>query len=200
MKVSHVLYKVDDLNKTVEEFRKKGFTVEYGKRDKPYNALIYFEQGPYIELIQNMNMPKWVQVPLRLFGHKGFVDSMISQNRAEEGYIRLAFDAPLSEFQTIQQQLKVQNYPSIVAPVKRKDFYQNQLKCKCIFPYESKLPFIKSPFETERELVHQHQNQVNGIKKITYSVTPDQFNIVKSMNTDPIVSITEGNFEINVEF
>ena len=51
MKISHVLYKVNNLEDTVSQFRNQGFTVEYGKKDKPYNALIYFEEGPYIESV-----------------------------------------------------------------------------------------------------------------------------------------------------
>ena len=53
MKLSHLLYKVDNLNDSVRFFRDKGFNVEYGSKNKPKNALIYFSKGPYIELIQN---------------------------------------------------------------------------------------------------------------------------------------------------
>ena len=32
MKISHVLYKVNNLEDTVSQFRNQGFTVEYGKK------------------------------------------------------------------------------------------------------------------------------------------------------------------------
>ena len=55
MKISHLIYKVDNLKKAVESFENYGFCVEYGKREHPYNALIYFNDHTYIELIQNQN-------------------------------------------------------------------------------------------------------------------------------------------------
>lgn len=51
MKLSHVILKVEQLDKAVQEYREKGFVVEYGKEKNPINALIYFSKGPYIELL-----------------------------------------------------------------------------------------------------------------------------------------------------
>lgn len=45
MKVSHILYKVNDLDEAVRDWSKEGFTVEYGKTKNPYNAIIYFSEG-----------------------------------------------------------------------------------------------------------------------------------------------------------
>ena len=50
MKVSHVLYKVINLQDSVTKFQNMGFKVEFGSKNKPHNALIYFSEGPYIEL------------------------------------------------------------------------------------------------------------------------------------------------------
>lgn len=46
MKVSHIMYRVSDLKEAVEEYRQKGFAVEYGRAKNPINALIYFSEGP----------------------------------------------------------------------------------------------------------------------------------------------------------
>ena len=42
MKVSHVLYKTNNLKTSFKAFEKLGFNVEYGSIKKPHNALIYF--------------------------------------------------------------------------------------------------------------------------------------------------------------
>ena len=42
MKLSHLLYKVDNLQESVNSFKEKGFNVELGSKHKPKNALIYF--------------------------------------------------------------------------------------------------------------------------------------------------------------
>lgn len=200
MKVSHILYKVDDLQKAVQDFRNQGFTVEYGKKKNPYNALIYFEEGPYIELIYDMNMPILIQRLLRFFGQSQFVESIMSQKKEDEGYIRLAFEAELNEFKSLRKKYKQWEYRSIVVPVKRKDYHQYLLKCKCIFPYDSKLPFVKSPFETTRIFSPNHKNNIKCIKHITYKVDPEQYDLVNSMNSDSLLDVSKGDFEINVEF
>ena len=46
IRLSHVIYKADNLYKSVK-ILKKGFTVEFGSRVNPHNALIYFSEGPY---------------------------------------------------------------------------------------------------------------------------------------------------------
>ena len=52
MKISHVIYKANDLNKSIELYRDMGYNVEYGSKYNPHNALIYFSDGPYIELLE----------------------------------------------------------------------------------------------------------------------------------------------------
>ena len=68
MKVSHVLYKVKDLEESVKKFQNLGFKVEYGSKSKPHNALIYFSEGPYIELLHKAPVPIYVNIILRLLG------------------------------------------------------------------------------------------------------------------------------------
>jgi len=53
VRLGHVIYVVKDLDAAVNEWRKKGFTVEYGRTKNPMNALIYFSEGPYIELLKD---------------------------------------------------------------------------------------------------------------------------------------------------
>ena len=50
MKVSHVLYKVNNLDDAVNKFRNMGFSVEYGSKNNPHNELIYFSEGQRLSL------------------------------------------------------------------------------------------------------------------------------------------------------
>lgn len=61
MKLSHVILKVDRLDEAVREYREKGFAVEYGKTKNPYNALVYFSEGPYLELLAGTGLPDFVK-------------------------------------------------------------------------------------------------------------------------------------------
>lgn len=68
MKLSHVILKVKKLDKAVQEYREKGFAVEYGREKNPINALIYFSKGPYIELLDGSRMPGAAKGIMRLLG------------------------------------------------------------------------------------------------------------------------------------
>ncbi|MFY1634991.1 VOC family protein [Solwaraspora sp. WMMB335] len=53
MRCSHILHRVDDIHASVRAFEQAGFTVVYGRRpDRSSNALIWFETGPFIELVR----------------------------------------------------------------------------------------------------------------------------------------------------
>ncbi len=92
MKLGHVLYKVDNLDEAVKEYREKGFIVEYGKSKNPYNALIYFAEGPYFELLHRTGMPTFVKRILRLFGKSAFVDRLDIWDNADEGLVGVALE------------------------------------------------------------------------------------------------------------
>ena len=50
--LDHVVISVSNLKKSVEQFKSLGFHVEYGGQNGPtHNALIFFKDGTYIELI-----------------------------------------------------------------------------------------------------------------------------------------------------
>ena len=68
IKLSHVIYKADNLYESVEYFKKKGFTVEFGSKVNPHNALIYFSEGPYIEIIQKAPISTFLKFILKLIG------------------------------------------------------------------------------------------------------------------------------------
>ena len=69
MRLGHVIYVVKDLDTAVKEWRDKGFTVEYGRTKNPMNALIYFSEGPYIELLKDGGMSATSRKIMRNMGH-----------------------------------------------------------------------------------------------------------------------------------
>ena len=53
LKCAHVICKVSDIKQAVIDFRKLGFSVEWGSNPKKAdNALIWFNEGPFIELFE----------------------------------------------------------------------------------------------------------------------------------------------------
>jgi len=92
MKVSHILYKADNLEATVETYRKDGFVVEYGKKKNPYNALIYFSEGPYLEIFHNPTMPKYIKYGLSFFGKKKLVERIIHWENTKKKLIAVCLE------------------------------------------------------------------------------------------------------------
>ena len=90
MTVGHIVYKADDLQAAVEKFRAQGFEVEYGRAKNPSNALIYFSQGPYLEIRTGVTMPALIRRYLRLIGHGQMVDTSDAVAGMPEGYSRVA--------------------------------------------------------------------------------------------------------------
>ncbi len=74
MRLGHVIYVVKDLDAAVNEWRNKGFTVEYGRTKNPMNALIYFSEGPYIELLKDGGMSAAARKIMRFLGKGEFMN------------------------------------------------------------------------------------------------------------------------------
>lgn len=192
MKINHLLYKVDNLEESVAFYRNQGFLVEYGREKNPYNALIYFPEGPYIELIHNMNMPGFLRVLLKLCGKKKFAEGMISQENAAQGFIRICFECEEGKRADACEIYKKNNIKIEKIKVKRTDTKGRQLVCNTIFPEEAELPFVKTLFSNEEEL-HQikHPNGAHRIVGLEYGVLQKDKKILEDLNTDQMMKIKQ---------
>ena len=90
MEVGHILYKVKDLDGAVERYTQEGFVVEYGKAKNPYNAVVYFSTGPYLELLARTGMPAFIKWFLKLLGKGKMVQRIEFWDNADEGLIGVA--------------------------------------------------------------------------------------------------------------
>ena len=86
MKVSHVLYKTNNLEECVVNFKNMGFEVEFGSKTNPHNALIYFSEGPYIELLKKAPVPFYINLLLRIVGKGKVVDRFKYWKNTKEGF------------------------------------------------------------------------------------------------------------------
>ena len=92
MKLGHILYKVNDLDLAVKDFSAKGFNVEYGSKENPHNALIYFSSGPYIELIQKPPVSRLSKFLLKIIGKKSLLDRFNYWEKSKEGYFEICLE------------------------------------------------------------------------------------------------------------
>lgn len=191
MKVSHLLYKVDNIDEAVHYFRNLGFSVCYGRKKKPYNALIYFQDRTYIELIQNMNLTKFIEVFLYLIGKRDFVKGLKKMEKMREGFIRFSFHIDKEMIHKIKN-ICVNEFEEKVSivNVKRNDVTDNKLSCSCVFPYDSRLPFFNTRLQGNNNLWNvEHPNKIIGINSICYASIGKEYDFIKKFNDENFIKL-----------
>ena len=193
MHLSHLLYKTHNLEETVDQFRQDGFKVDYGSHKNPHNALIYFSEGPYIELLEKAPVSQLTLWALNGIGQGQVAKRLSSWADAPPGFFELCLETEtpnLKAAKVLMQQLG-QRY--FCTKSQRKDPQQRLLQWQLLFPHNTALPFIMTPFNLNpkpQNLVHP--NGKRQIKQCTYKNTPAHLQIVKTLCQDPRLMLKEG--------
>ena len=201
MKTSHIIYKVDDLHQAVKEFKKKGFEVEYGTKKNPYNAIIYFSEGPYLELLASTGMPKIIKRIMRMLGKSRLVDRLNDWDNHKGGPCGVALEnykVDLREEKDILEKYK-QGYYEM--PSRRNDSKGRKLRFTCLFPDEMQLPFLMTYFNIDPKPVNFiHPNGIRRIKNISFGTREELIPIIKELSDDPVLTLFIGSGIKDLEF
>lgn len=193
MKTSHVLYKVNDLQVAVEHFEAEGFTVEYGKKKNPYNALIYFSEGPHIELIENTGVPVFFKGLLRLFFKGKTVDRFNEWDQADEGLIGLCLENYRDELNAEKAILKKYGQKYFALSGSRTDTKDRKLKMKGAFPDDMLIPFLMTYFSIDPKPKHYiHPNGVVGVKSISFGTKQEYIPLINELCDDDRLKLFVG--------
>ncbi len=194
MKVSHILYKVSDLDKAVKKYENDGFVVEYGKPKKPYNALIYFSEGPFLELFQTSGMPNFAKALLRVFVNKNFITRLDTWEKADERLIAVCLENYKSDLDGEKHILKTYNQKCFQIRARRKDTKGRLLKFTCVFPDELKIPFFMTYFNVDPKPKNfVHPNGIKGISSISFGTTKTLIPLIDELCDDPILKLYIGD-------
>jgi catechol 2,3-dioxygenase-like lactoylglutathione lyase family enzyme len=176
MKLGHILFKVNDLDEAVKDYTGKGFTVEYGKEKNPYNALIYFAEGPYLELFHNSGMPSFVKVILKLLGKKALVHRLNTWENSPPGLIGVALETDRFDVDSEQQILDDANLTYFKGRSGRTDTQGRKLKFVGIMPDDMEIPFFgtKININVRPPKDYVHPNGVRRIKSVAFG-TQERF-------------------------
>ncbi len=207
MRTSHIIYGVDDLPKAVKEWEDKGFHVEYGQSSKDGNALIYFSEGPFIELLNAKSVSNFQKKLLSLFGWKPLVDRMSNTKLLNQNIGTLCIEKDAGNLDKEIEWLK-NNYNEkgfYWKNVKRTDPQGNKLKWKLFFPKNLGLPFLMSYYENAdpKPKNFVHPNGIKGIKSLTLVTDKNSINILKNLIDDKRLLFQVGNKKaevINIEY
>lgn len=191
MRSGHIIYKINNLQLAVKEWRNKGFEVEYGRNKNPINALIYFSEGPYIELLQNTGMPKIVKLLGKLFGKNKKMERFDYWDTCEEGLCGFCIEKDFGSLDEEVEFLKKNGINGVLFNnLKRKDTKNRVLQYKCFFPEGIDFPFLMSYFSIDPKPVNfVHPNGVRKIKKIVFKIDEKNANILKQLMNDDVLEI-----------
>ena len=201
MKVSHVLFKTNDLKKTFKEFEKSGFKVEYGSKKKPHNALIYFSEGPYIEILEKAPVSSFMKLILRLIGKGYLAERFTSWENAEEGFFEICLENNTSNFRAEKKLLKRLGEKYFVTQSKRIDPMNRILKWKLLFPRQIKIPFLMTPFNIDpkpRNFIHP--NKITRIQQVSYVTDPNIISIINELCNDDTLQLINGKKGCTVSY
>lgn len=205
MRSGHIIYKVKNLESAVEEWRAKGFEVEYGRKKNPINAVIYFSEGAYIELLHNSGTPKIVKFLSRLFGLSKKMERFYYWDTCDEGFCGLCIEKDPGNLDEEIKFLKKRGIKgTLLKNIKRVDTKDRVLQCNCFFPEGVDFPFLMSYFSIDPKPKNFiHPNGVKKIKKIVFKTDERKANILKQLIDDDVLEIVVDDKEkgiVSVEY
>ena len=201
MKVSHVLYKTNNLEASFKEFEKLGYKVVNGSRKKPHNALIYFSEGPYIELLEKAPVSSFLKVILRLLGKGKVVDRFNSWENSTEGFFEICLETNTTNFKKEEKILAKFEEGYFITNSKRIDASNRVLKWKLLFPNQTKIPFLMTQFNINPKPKNfVHPNKIKRIKQISYSTEASIIPVINELCNDDILQLFIGKRDCKVTY
>ena len=201
MKLSHILYKSNNLSKAVKQFEEEGFKVEYGSKHNPKNALIYFSEGPYIEILEKAPISNFYMIILRLIGKTHLVNRFNSWKKAEEGYFDICLETYKNDFDDEVQKLNEYKEHYFITKSSRLDPSNRLLKWKLLFPNNIYLPFFMTYFNIDPKPKNFiHPNGVKKINEVSYYTNNSLISIFKKLCDDSAIKLTNQKGEMRVSF
>ena len=197
MRSGHLSYKGKNLQEAVKEWEAKGFVVEYGRKEKPNNALIYFSQGPYIELLENTGIPVIAKVIAKLFGRSKNLERFFYWDECEEGWQGLCIEKDSGDLDEEVNFLAKRGIKGLLLNnLKRIDTKNRELRYRCFFPHGTSFPFLMTYFSIDPKPKNfTHPNGIKEIKKIVFKIAPAQAKILEDLVQDQTLVILEDENE-----
>lgn len=187
-RLDHILIRVTDLDEAVADFKAMGFVVDYGtKPEKAYNAMIFFEDATFIELVDTSKMPLFVRLLVKtgiLTYVNPFYNRIGTYSISSEVFLDFACNSEmiLKDFYRLKKNFDV----SKILSLSRVNTLGEKLSWQLFAPKALTLPFIMSdyfPYKYADKALTQHFNHTKGIAKIEIEFT-ENIEIQQKILTD----------------
>jgi hypothetical protein len=174
--IGHILIKVDNLHQAVKDFEQLGFQVTYGSAlEKSTNAMIYFEDGTFIELFstnfgQPLNSVLKLLVNIMVRMKHPYGTRLQSYLLPGEGFCDYALDCVKpSDYETNMEWLTKSEVPMFGPKhMKRKNADGILVSWSLHYPSMQRFPFFMSPYSPviDFSLKRIHSNGALGVQKL----------------------------------
>ncbi len=171
---SHVLCKVADIRLAVRDFEDLGFTVEWGSApERAHNALIWFPEGPFIELFQLPPAFALLKWPLSAAHGVAAGERLARWARPGEGWRDVALETAETELAATRAGLRAAGVPvSRVMKGTRTRPDAQLVRYQFIAPRPTQLPFVVSSYDPpQRPAQITHRNGARGITTVRFGVS-----------------------------
>ena len=201
MELSHILYKVNDLRGAVSHFREQGFHVEFGSKRRPTNALIYFSEGPYVELLERAPVSALAKLLLRCIGKGAVARRFEAWDNADEGWFEICLENHRDDFAEEVEVMKRHGEPHFITSSARTDPSGRRLTWRLLFPLNNALPFLMTYFNVDpKPVAFVHPNGVVGIDRVQYRAQSGCVSLLKALCEDDVLNVQEGQGGIEVTY
>lgn len=179
-RISHLLCRVHDLPAAVSDYRDLGFDVAWGAAPgQAHNALIWFEQGPFIELFTTARLPVAARWMIAARHGRGIV-RRLDRWATSVGWCDLALDTKASTREqptlaAVVRGLRRTGVP-VTAPITRERTRPDGLmvRWQLAAPHSPGLPFLMSAYDPpQRPSKITHPNGARHITRIELDLAPD---------------------------
>lgn len=182
MRITQIVYKVDDLAEASAQASCKGLVAEYGRKKNPYNAFIYFSDETFLELVDNMGIPRMIKGIMRIFNRR-FVKRFEQWDKAGEGPLGIGIQVTKYQIFQIEKYLKEKyQIRSFRLTSKRKDVHNVVFEAKCLFPENAYLPFFVTKYRNSGDgVLHKNLNGDKRVKHLDITLQEKEYEIVKDL-------------------
>ena len=197
MDLGHVVYMVEDLPRAVAEFTERGLAVEYGAAKRPRNALAYFSDGPYLELLRDTGVPRLLGgLASRMRSpHMQALARLSSWNRLT-GLSALCLEGTVDEFETA---IEVLGGGLNAGSHSRTDPHGRTLSYRVFFPADPDLPFVMTHFSQDpRPKDFTHPGGAQRISRIELPVPEAKQPLVRGLCPAPVLVLTPAGTPMRV--
>lgn len=184
---SHILCKVNDLDQAVSAWRDAGFTTNYGDTPhKSMNAIVWFETGPFIELIdaERAQPPAVIRWLVKIFSKSDWVRRFENWKAADEGWCDFALECEGSVVPH-QKRYRAAGIP-VFGPVSKTRTPPDSasVRFQTSFPHDFHLPILMGAYRPDpRPKAISHANGATSVASVTISV-PDAVRDIFSQLVD----------------